>query len=164
MKPAVLGQGLASVPKLRRYFEARTDHEGRLIIDDRADLPETIDTVFDTIKQRYPEKKIWCLYQPGSYLRTKARLTELKQVLQRADFLYLADIKGYPKEKSEGLNIRQLVSDLKRDHSQTYYFDSAMDMTVLLDHRVTSNDCILTLGIEGICQTVTEPLLVPKTE
>lgn len=159
MRPETLGKGLATLPKLRRYLEIEIDREDRLIIDDKADHPETIRTVLETIRELYPDKKIWCLYEPGSYLRTKAFYNDIIQSLHLADFVYLTDIHGYPKEKSEGLNVRQLVADLKRIHTQTYYFDKTTDMSGLLDNRVARNDCIVTLGIEGLCQEITRPLI-----
>jgi UDP-N-acetylmuramate--alanine ligase len=118
-----------------------------------------INDVLLGIRQQFPGKKIWCLYQPGSYLRTKSLFADYQTALKNADFVYMTDIKGYPKEKSEGLNIRHLIAEMRRQHPQTYYFDDAMDMTGLLSDRVASTDCIVTLGVEGVCQTVTKPLL-----
>ena len=118
--------------------------------------------MLETVKKKYPDKKIWCLYQSGSFLRTKALFSELEEVLGLADFVYLADIKGYPKEKSEGLHIRHFVADMRRNHPQTYYFDETTDMTGLLRDRVPTSDCIVTLGVDGLCQAVVNPLLQPS--
>ncbi len=152
INPASLVRALATVPLLKRYMEIRHDSQGRVIVLDRADHPELIKDVIATVRSRYPGKKIWCLYQPGSYLRTKALLPELVESLRPVDYLYLADIKGYPREKSEGLNVRHLIADLRREHNQVYYFESAEEMRHLLQDRVPSTDCILVLGAEGICQ------------
>ncbi len=159
LKPDVIQRGLTSLPKLRRYFNEYTDSEGRLIVDDQADHPETIRYVLETIKRRYPDKKVWCLYEPGSYLRTRALSNELHEALELADTVYIADIHGYPKEKSEGFHARHLVSDMRRAHTQTFYIESKADMTNLLRDRVKSTDCIVSLGHEQLFFDVIEPLL-----
>lgn len=159
MKMETLGESLKMLPQLRRCFERVADREGRIIIDDQSDYPMRIGKILRSIREIYPQKKIWCLYQPGSYLRTKALFNDFEKELSVADFVYLTDIKGYPREKSEGVNIRQLVAEMKRHHPQTYYFDDAMDMSGLLADRVASTDCIVTLGVEGLCQKITHPLL-----
>lgn len=164
LRPDVIGRGLEACPLLQRYLQTFTDKEGRLIIDDRADHPETISNTLKSVKEKYPEKKIWCLYQPGSYLRTKALFSELESALRIADFVYITDIQGYPKEKSEGMHIRSFVADMKRTHPQTYYFDTPEDMTALLKDRVTTTDCIITLGTEGKCQEVIRPLIHVENE
>ncbi len=151
---ASVAQALATVPQLKRYFETYQDSEGRTLILDKADHPELIASILTTVRTLYPEKKIWCLYQPGSYLRTKALMQELQTSLQSVDYLYLADIKGYPKEKSEGLHMRHFVAEMRRQHNQTYYFENAQEMRALLDSRVPSNDLIIALGAEGMCQEI----------
>ena len=164
IKLEVINRGLANLPCFRRFMEPYTDKEGRIIIDDQADHPEIIESVLSSIRERFPDKKIWCLYQPGSYLRTKALYHEFQSALAIADFVYMTDILGYPKEKSEGLNIRHLISDMKRTHPQTYYFDDTTDMSGLLSDRVASTDCIVTLGVDGFCQEIITSLLPQNQE
>jgi UDP-N-acetylmuramate--alanine ligase len=159
MKPATLARGLATLPALERYFETVVDAEGRTIILDRADHPETIEMVLKTVRELYPTKKIWCVYQPCSFLQTKALQSELHEALALADFVYIADIKGYPKEKSEGLHTRHVVAAMKQSHPQTYYCDESIQMSELLAERVTSTDCIVLLGHEYMMGSIITDLL-----
>lgn len=147
-------RGLKHVPKVRRYFETVIAKSGRVIIDDAADHPSTLEDVLLLVRERYPNKKIWCLYQSGSYMRSKALQSDFEASLSLADFVYIADIKGQPKEKSETLHARHLVASLRQIKPQTFYFNSASDTISLLDDRVATQDCIVALGVEGICQEV----------
>lgn len=158
-----ISQTLADIEPHKRMNEIKYDASGRMILDDQSDHPELIGDILRSIRLRYPSKKIWCLYQAGSYLRTKALYHELGQSLAFADFVYIAPIGGYHREKSEGVDIRQLVSDMKTFHPQTYYFDDPDSLSDLLSRRVTSTDCIVTLGIEGICQQTLLPLMTPRS-
>lgn len=164
MKPEVLGRGLASAPKLKRYFEQHVDKDGRVVIVDRADHPEIIHSVLETVKSLHPDKRIWCVYQPGSFLRTKALADDLEQALKLADSVYLADITGYPKEKSEGLHIKHFISSMKASHPQTYYIDESTDITRLLADRVPSSDCIVVLGAEPLIHQVVSKLVAQVKE
>lgn len=150
---------LTELPACARYFETNIDRAGRLIIDDCADHPSTIEDVLAAVKSIHPGKKIWCLYQSGSYMRSKTLQADFEDSLAAADFVYLADICGPPKEKSEGIHARHLVASLRARRPNTYYFESVDDMAALLDDRVAIQDCIVTLGVSGPCQAATARLL-----
>lgn len=164
LSPELIGRGLKDVPHVRRYFDVTHDRQGRPIIDDCADHPSTIEDVLLNVKALYPGKKIWCLYQSGSYLRSKSLQNDFEESLGMADFVYVADIKGQPKEKSEGLHAKHLVANLRQRHPQTYYFENEADMASLLHDRVTTQDCIVTVGAHGICQAVTARLTAPVAD
>ncbi len=155
----VIGEALKTLPRIERYFESKIDPLGRVIVDDCADNPATIEDVFLLIKQRYPNRKIWCLYQSSSFLRLKSLQSEFESVLAMADYIYVADIMGQPKEKSEGVHARHVVASLRAKKPQTYYIESHEEMAKLLIDRATSQDCVVTLGAYGICQESVELFL-----
>jgi UDP-N-acetylmuramate--alanine ligase len=158
----VISTALGKLPQLRRFCDTQMDQEGRIIVDDQGDHPELIQDTLESVRKRFPSKKIWCLYQAGSYLRMKVLFSEIGHALSKADFVYITSVSGYPREKTEGVDIRQLVTEMKHFHPQTYYFDENTDLSKLLSHRVTSTDCIVTLGVEGICQRTIAPLMDPN--
>ncbi len=161
-KPEVINRALMALPQLERYFSIKKGKGGRIIIDDQADHPDTVRAVLEKTRHLYPQKKIWCLYQPGSYLRTKAMAPELQESLALADTVYVADVKGYPKEKSEGLHSKHFIAEMRTQHAQTFYCDPSVNMTQLLEDRVALQDCIITLGVDGFCQSLVAPLLAEE--
>ncbi len=164
MKIESVARALTTVPKIKRYMETALDSENRVIIRDCADHPDNINQVFRSLREQYPDKKIWCVYQPASFLRTKAQYQDLQAALNQADTLYLGDITGYPKEKSEGLHARHLVSDMKQSHMHTYYFSDADEVARILSERVTSADCILLLGDGTSADTIMAHLFPPVSD
>ena len=64
---------------------------GVTIIDDYAHHPTEIEATLHAAKN-YPHKKIWCVFQPHTYTRTKALLPEFAKALTLADHVVLADI------------------------------------------------------------------------
>lgn len=146
MKIESIARALETAPQVQHYFETATDKQSRLVVRDGADHPDNINQVMRSLKELYPDKKIWCVYQPASFLRTRAHYNDLQAALGQADTVYIGDIQGYAKEKSEGLHARHLVAEMKQQHSHTYYFSDADEVARLLDERVSSADCILLLG------------------
>lgn len=151
-----VGEAIKNLPAMNRFFSTRTDPSGRLFIDDCADNPATIEDVISLARELYPGRNIWCLYQSGSYLRSKALQDDFEAVLSQADSVYFADIAGLPKEKSEGIHARHLVSRMRSRHPQTFYIESVEDTAKLLRERIPSTDCVITLGAYGACQAITE--------
>ena len=64
---------------------------GVTIIDDYAHHPQEIAATL-AAAANYPHKKLWCVFQPHTYSRTKAFLDEFAQALSAADEVVLADI------------------------------------------------------------------------
>ena len=85
---------MAALKKFRgtdRRFEKKGEIGGVTIIDDYAHHPQEIAATLSAAKN-YPHKKLWCVFQPHTYTRTKAFLDEFAQALSAADEVILADI------------------------------------------------------------------------
>ena len=72
-----------------RRFEYKGTINGITIVDDYAHHPQEI-TATLTAAKKYPHKKIWCIFQPHTYTRTKALLTDFAKALSLADEVVLA--------------------------------------------------------------------------
>lgn len=83
--------GLAGFAGTERRFEKKGEVGGVTIIDDYAHHPQEI-TATLTAAGRYPHKKLWCVFQPHTYSRTKALMDDFVQALSAADEVILADI------------------------------------------------------------------------
>ncbi|MFN8309638.1 MAG: UDP-N-acetylmuramate--L-alanine ligase [Chitinophagales bacterium] len=86
--------GLASFSGIKRRFEIVVENENGVYIDDYAHHPEEIRVFLESVKERYPERKITAVFQPHLFSRTKDLATEFASTLSIADELLLLDI--YP--------------------------------------------------------------------
>jgi UDP-N-acetylmuramate--alanine ligase len=74
----------------RRFSE--TIINDTVIVDDYAHHPNEIKTILDTVRQKYPEKKLISVFFPHTFSRTGTFYKEIARVLSQSDKVYIADI------------------------------------------------------------------------
>lgn len=100
ISPEYIKDGLFSYKGAKRRFETIGHINGAEVIDDYAHHPTEIKSSLKTAK-KLAKGKVWCVFQPHTYTRTKAFLDGFKEALSLADRVILADI--YPaREKYDG--------------------------------------------------------------
>ena len=95
-------QGLRHFTGAGRRFEKKGEIGGVMVIDDYAHHPQEIAATLAAAKN-YPHKKLWCVFQPHTYTRTKAFLDQFAESLSAADEVILADI--YAARETDTLGI-----------------------------------------------------------
>ena len=84
--------GLESFRGLSRRLELVHQCRQWTIIDDFAHLPSEISAGLATVREWYPGRRVWCVFQPHQASRTAQLLDELSASLQNADKVLVADI------------------------------------------------------------------------
>ena len=98
--PEAIAEGLGGFGGTKRRFEKIGEMDGITVIDDYAHHPTEIRSTLETAKKLGAEK-VWCIFQPHTYSRTKAFLDDFAEALKLADRVVLADV--YPaREKYDG--------------------------------------------------------------
>ncbi len=93
-------RGLESFVGTKRRFERLGEFNGITVVDDYAHHPTEIRSTLSTAKS-LTDGKVWCIFQPHTYTRTKAFLNDFADALSIADKVILADI--YPaREEYDG--------------------------------------------------------------
>jgi UDP-N-acetylmuramate--alanine ligase len=94
----------------------------------------------------YPHKTAWCVFQPHTYTRTKALLTEFADALSLAERVILADI--YAARESNTLNIssEDLQKLIVEKGTPCEYFSTFDEIENFLLENCTPGDLILTMG------------------
>ena len=102
--------GLTQYGGTDRRFQYKGKVGDVTIIDDYAHHPDEITATIKTAKH-YPHKKMWVVFQPHTYSRTKSLLPEFGKALKEADAVVLADI--YAAREKDTLGVSSL--DVKRN-------------------------------------------------
>lgn len=119
---------LATFTGVKRRF-SESDVNGKIIIDDYAHHPSEIKATLDAARQKYPNREVVAIFQPHTYSRLQAYLTDFGKSLALADKLYVTPIFGSIRE-----NVGNISSaDLEKlvPNSEEIDLDS---MTKLLNH------------------------------
>jgi UDP-N-acetylmuramate--alanine ligase len=90
--PAETVRHLATFGGVGRRFEVKGEPRGVLVIDDYGHHPTAIAVTLDAVRERYPSRRLWAVYEPLTYHRTAAMLDAFADVLATADQAVIADI------------------------------------------------------------------------
>lgn len=140
---------LAEFTGVRRRFQIKGDFHGAVVVDDYAHHPGAVKATLATARQAF-KGRIWCLFQPHLYSRTKFLLDEFAKSFNDADILVLADI--YPaREVDPGdISSRDLADKTQRFHPDVRYLGSFDSIVNHLERHVRRGDLIITMGAGNI--------------
>lgn len=141
----IIKKGLLSFVGTDRRFEYKGTYEGVIIVDDYAHHPTEIKATL-TAAKHYPHEKIWCVFQPHTYTRTKAFFEEFAEALSLADHLILADI--YAARETDTLGMSSaLLAQRVRDYNETaIYLPDFDSIEEYLKVHCKAGDLLITMG------------------
>jgi len=109
----IIKKALANFQGISRRFEIKGQWRGVLLIDDYAHHPTEIKATLAAAKDFYPGKKIWAVFQPHTFSRTKALLGDFAAAFDQADRVIVLDIYGSAREKAGQVKTQDLVERIK---------------------------------------------------
>ena len=137
--------GLSAFGGADRRFQYKGCVDGVTIIDDYAHHPTEIRATL-TAAKNYPHKKIWCVFQPHTYTRTKALLPEFAKALTLADHVVLADIYAARETDNLGISSRNLQEKIVELGTPCEYFPTFDEIENFLLENCTQGDLLITMG------------------
>ena len=136
---------LAQFKGTDRRFEYKGSLNGITIIDDYAHHPTEITATLSAAKN-YPHNSIWCVFQPHTYTRTKAFLTDFARSLCLADHVVLADIYAARETDTLGISSETLKNEIEKLGHECYYFPSFDEIEKFLLKNCINGDLLITMG------------------
>lgn len=134
-----------------RRFEHKGTLGGITIIDDYAHHPTEIAATL-TSAANCEHKRIICVFQPHTYTRTKAFLTDFAKALSLADLVVLADIYAAREQNTIGISSKDLQKELQNLGRECYYFPSFDEIENFLLKNCINGDLLITMGAGDIVQ------------
>lgn len=153
----VIHKGLLSFTGTDRRFEYKGQVNGVNIIDDYAHHPTEIRATLNAALQ-YPHKRLWCVFQPHTYTRTKAFLSEFAHALSLADEIVLADIYAAREKDTLGISSETLQEKIQSLGHSCHYFPSFGEIENFLLKNCTKDDLLITMGAGDVVK-IAENLL-----
>lgn len=132
-----------------RRFDIIGVVNGITVVDDYAHHPTEIQATLSGASE-VPHNKLWCLFQPHTYSRTKALLSDFASSFGNADEIIIADI--YPaREKDTGeIHATDLCKAIDAYHASVQYIDSFEKIAAYVSSHASPGDLILTMGAGDI--------------
>lgn len=141
--------GLESFSGTVRRFEKKGELNGVTIIDDYAHHPDEIRATLSTALH-YPHEKLWCVFQPHTYTRTKAFFHEFAESLSLADAVVFADIYAAREKNTIGISSSDLCDEMKKMGKEVYYFPSFEEIEKFLLKNCKNGDLLITMGAGNV--------------
>lgn len=141
----VIVKGLGSFTGTDRRFQYKGEVAGVTIVDDYAHHPTEIQATLNAA-HNYPHKKLWCVFQPHTYTRTKALLPEFAQALKLADHVVLADIYAARETDNLGISSKDLQARIQELGTPCEYFPTFDEIENFLLNNCEAGDLLITMG------------------
>lgn len=146
--------GLYEYQGIRRRMEPVGTWRGITLIDDYAHHPTAVQATLKTIRQQFPQRKIWCVFQPHQVSRTQALMQEFAESFDDADetlivpvFAARERVKNEPQSASEEL-VNRIVAT-----GACARFSPTLDRTLAtLEDELHTGDVLITMGAGDISQ------------
>jgi UDP-N-acetylmuramate--alanine ligase len=141
---AVIRQALAEFGGVSRRFQVVGEAGGVTIIDDYAHHPTEIRATLAAARQHYPGRRLWAVWQPHTFSRTKLLLDEFAASFTDADRVVALDI--YRSRETDDLGIGTAAVLEKMNHPAAVHIPERTDAAAYILDRVRPYDVIMTLG------------------
>ncbi len=138
-------EGLMNFRGTNRRFQIKGSFRGVTVVDDYAHHPTEIAATIKAARN-YPFHELWCVFQPHTYSRTKAFLTEFAQTLAEADHIILVDIYAARETDDLGISTQDLVTEIKKLGKDVLYFKTFEEAKQYLVSTCINNDMLITMG------------------
>ena len=136
-------EALAQFSGAGRRFEVLGEANGITIVDDYGHHPTEIYATLQAAKSRYPERRIWAIWQPHTYTRTRTLESAFTQSLQQADRAIVLKIYA-AREQDPGYSAEKIAHALP--NGMGTYISEANDAVIYLMENLVPGDVAVFLS------------------
>ena len=142
-------KGLNNFKGANRRFQYKGTFKGVKIIDDYAHHPtEILATISSAKSQKI--NKLWCVFQPHTYTRTKALLDDFAKALLDVDNILITDIYSAREKDTGEIHSKDLVDKLKSFGKDSIYIESFEEGKEYIENNCEKDDMIITMGAGNV--------------
>jgi UDP-N-acetylmuramate--alanine ligase len=136
-----------------RRFQLRGEVNGIRIFDDYAHHPTEIRATLEGARARYPDQRIWAVWQPHTYSRTKTLFLEFAQAFKDADEVIVTEVYA-AREPREDFTSAEVVSSMPNLSAR--YIATLPEVTQYLLGNLRPGDVVLVLSAGDADQISTD--------
>ena len=142
-------RGLAGFSGARRRFELKGTVDGIKVIDDYAHHPSEISATLKAARN-CGHNRIWCVFQPHTYTRTKSLMEDFAEAFHDADIVLLADIYAAREPDTGEVHSRMLEERMVSRGKNALYIQGFEAIVDYLQSHVVPGDLLITMGAGDI--------------
>jgi len=138
-----------------RRFEIRGEENGVTVIDDYAHHPTEIAATLSAARARYPDRRIWAVWQPHTYSRTQMLFMEFSRAFKDADEVIVSEVYA-SREAKQDFTSAEVVSAMP--HPSARYIATLAEISQHLLEQLQPGDVLLVLSAGDANQICTDVL------
>ena len=148
-------QALGEFTGTGRRFQLRGEVNGISIFDDYAHHPTEIKATLAGARARYPKRRIWAVWQPHTYSRTKTFFLDFARAFKDADEVIVTEVYA-AREPKQDFTSAEIVSAMP--HRSARYIETLPEVTSYLLEHLKPGDVLLVLSAGDADQISTDVL------
>lgn len=155
INPKIIQKSLSNFSGIGRRMEYLGEFKGAKVYSDFGHHPTEIKVTIEALREKFPDKKIWLIYQPHMFTRTKALFDDFVKVFKNlpVDKIYILDIYASREVDTGVVNSKQLVEAIGKDSVVYVSQDQASEE---IKKTITVGDIIIFMGAGDIDQLARE--------
>lgn len=138
-----------------RRFEVRGEADGVVVVDDYAHHPTEIRATLAAARSRYPKRRLWVVWQPHTYSRTRALFDKFTGAFDDADEVIVTEIYA-AREAKQDFSAETVVRAMT--HPAAHFVAELTDVSNYLLSHLRPGDALLVLSAGDADQVSTQVL------
>ena len=158
LKAEVVLELLPGFTGIDRRLMLKGRFDGITVLDDYAHHPTEIRASLQAIRQRYRPGRIWCVFQPHQYSRTRFLLDDFAESFKLADITIVPEIyfvRDSLSAKKE-INARILVERIRANGNEALFIDGFGPICDYLESNLADGDVVVSMGAGDIWKVADE--------
>ena len=124
-----------------RRFEVLGEAEGIIVVDDYGHHPTEIRATLRAARQRYPNRRVWAVWQPHTYTRTKTLFDEFVHAFEDADNVVVTEVYRSREPVDPAFSSLEVVKAM--ENQQTHFKASLSEATAFLLEYLQAGDVVI---------------------
>jgi len=146
-------QALGKFSGTARRFQLRGEVNGISIFDDYAHHPTEIKATLEGARARYPQRRIWAVWQPHTYSRTQTLFLEFARAFKDADEVIVTEVYA-AREPKQDFTSAEIVSAMP--HLSARYIATNSEVTGYLLRSLEPQDVVIVMSAGDADQISTD--------
>lgn len=136
-------EALGSFTGTGRRFQLRGEVNGISLFDDYAHHPTEIKATLAGARARYPDRRIWAVWQPHTYSRTQTLFLEFSRAFKDADEVIVTEVYAAREPKQE-FTSAEVVSAMP--HLSARYIETLPEVSKYLIGNLKTGDVVIVMS------------------
>ena len=133
------------------YGDLKTPKGTVTLVDDYGHHPTEVNATIEAARQAFPGRRLFMIFQPHRYTRTRDLYEDFVRVLQKPDALVLLEVYPAGEEPIPGADARHLCRSVRAQGKvEPAYAEQASEIPDLVEKLVEDGDVVLTQGAGNV--------------